>query len=87
VREAAVIAVPDERWQERPRAVVVAREQADVDEDALMQHLARRFPRWWLPDSIVFTAQPLPRTALGKLRKSEIRTRFGSASRPPARRP
>src|SRR5206468_8318645 len=54
VAEAAVIAKPDERWQERPLACVVRAEGTDVSADELCEHLAARVAKWWLPDEFAF---------------------------------
>ncbi|WOD28215.1 long-chain-fatty-acid--CoA ligase [Alloalcanivorax xenomutans] len=75
VAEAAVIAIPHEKWQERPLMVVVKREGARVDEDEIMAHLAERVVKWWLPDDIVFVDE-LPHTATGKLLKTKLREQF-----------
>ena len=57
VAEAAVIAVPDERWSERPFACVAA--AGEVDEAELTEFLAaREIPRWWLPDGFAFVEVP-----------------------------
>jgi fatty-acyl-CoA synthase len=77
VSEAAVIAVADPRWQERPLAVVVLREGRKPDPDALREHLRPDFAPWWLPDRYEFV-EAIPRTATGKFKKSDLRTRFGA---------
>jgi fatty-acyl-CoA synthase len=81
VAEAAVIAVPDERWQERPLAVVVLNEGAEPNPEDLQKFLATRFAKWWIPDSFEFVSE-IPRTATGKFLKSELRKRFPSAATP-----
>jgi fatty-acyl-CoA synthase len=75
VAEAAVIAIPDERWGERPLAVVVLREGEDAGPDELRDHLAVHYAKWQLPDRFAFIEQ-LPRTATGKFKKTELRERF-----------
>jgi fatty-acyl-CoA synthase len=72
VREAAVVAVPHPRWDERPVAAVVLREGAKASPDELRAYLEPRFARFWLPDAFVFVAQ-IPRTATGKFLKSAVR--------------
>lgn len=72
VREAAVIAVPHPRWQERPLAIVVAREGASVTPEELRQHLEQRFARWQCPDAYVFVDE-IPHTSTGKLNKRALR--------------
>ncbi|MEZ4450374.1 MAG: long-chain fatty acid--CoA ligase [Nannocystaceae bacterium] len=80
VAEAAVIAVPHERWMERPLAVVVRRPGAEVTDDDLRAHLDGKFARWWLPDAYVYIDE-IPRTSTGKFQKLRLRERFGDWSR------
>ena len=54
VLEASVVAVPDERWQERPLAVVVLNEGADATPPQLREFLADKVVRWWLPERWTF---------------------------------
>jgi len=75
VAEAAVIAIRDEKWGERPLAVVVAKPGAGVPEDELRAHVAQRFARFWVPDGFVFVAE-IPRTSTGKMLKAELRERY-----------
>jgi fatty-acyl-CoA synthase len=75
VREAAVIAVPDPKWQERPLAVVVLEEGATVTGDELREHLAPSFAKFWLPDRFEIVDE-IPKTAVGKFRKTALRERF-----------
>jgi len=70
-----VVAVPDERWQERPLAVIVAREGSDVKADDLRTFLADKVVRWWLPERWTFVDQ-IPRTSVGKYDKKTIRSRY-----------
>lgn len=77
VAEAAVIAVPDEVWGERPLALVVPAPGAALDPDAIRAALADRHPRWWVPDRIEAVAE-LPKTSVGKLDKAQMRERYGS---------
>ncbi|HTP44866.1 MAG TPA: long-chain fatty acid--CoA ligase [Candidatus Acidoferrum sp.] len=72
VREAAVIGVAHPKWQERPLAVVVVKEGAQVTPDDLREFLAAKFAKWQLPDAFVF-ADELPRTSVGKLLKLKLR--------------
>ncbi|MEN0137288.1 MAG: long-chain-fatty-acid--CoA ligase [Rhodococcus sp. (in: high G+C Gram-positive bacteria)] len=75
VAEAAVIAVPDERWGERPLAALVVREGMTADPDDLTQHLATEFSKWQIPERFEILPE-IPRTATGKFRKTELRERF-----------
>ncbi len=81
VAEAAVIAVSHPRWQERPLAVVVPKEGASATQEELISHLEPRFPKWWLPDAVEFVEE-VPKTSVGKFKKSQLRERF--AQRAPA---
>jgi fatty-acyl-CoA synthase len=77
VAEAAVIAVPDERWGERPLAVVVLREGREATPEELREHLSGDFAKWQLPERFEFVEQ-IPRTATGKFKKTVLRERFAS---------
>ncbi|MFG2060267.1 long-chain fatty acid--CoA ligase [Micromonospora sp. NPDC048871] len=77
VTAAAVIGVPDERWGEVPWAIVTVREGAAVDVEAVRAHLDGRLARYKLPKNVVIV-DDLPRTASGKVRKAELRARFGA---------
>jgi fatty-acyl-CoA synthase len=79
VREAAVIAIPHPRWQERPLAAVVLRDGCEATEPDLRAHLAARFSRWQLPDAIVFVPE-IPRTSVGKFQKTRLREMFASGT-------
>lgn len=74
VLEAAVVGVADERWQERPLAVVVAK-QSSVSADDLRTFLADKVARWWLPERWTFVDE-IPRTSVGKYDKKAIRARY-----------
>ena len=75
IAAAAVIALPDERWGERPLGVAVLREGASASPDELREHLSERFAKWQLPDRFEFV-DAIPRTATGKFKKSELRQQF-----------
>ena len=78
VAEAAVISVPDEKWSERPLAVIVLREGAEASGDELREFLAPHFAKFWLPDRYEYVDE-IPKTAVGKFRKTALRERFSSA--------
>jgi fatty-acyl-CoA synthase len=80
VLEAAVIAIPDERWSERPMACVVPRAeaQASLTETELSQHLAQHFAKWWLPECYLFVSE-LPKTSVGKFDKKAMRQQYAPA--------
>ena len=77
VFEAAVIAVPDPKWQERPLAAIVPCPGVAVTLDDVHAHLtAGGWARWQLPDRVEIIDQ-LPRTSVGKFDKKVLRARFG----------
>ena len=75
VAEAAVIAIPDEKWAERPLAAVVLKEGASASPDELREFIAPQFAKWWLPDRIEFISE-IPKTSVGKFRKTALREQF-----------
>jgi fatty-acyl-CoA synthase len=70
VAEAAVVAIPHPRWQERPFLIVLPR--APVTADELRVFLADLVPKWWLPDAIALVDE-LPHGPTGKLAKNVLR--------------
>jgi fatty-acyl-CoA synthase len=78
VREAAVIALPDERWGERPCACVVPEPGADLDADEVRDFLEGRVARWWIPERVEFIEE-VPKTSVGKFSKKTLRERYGAA--------
>jgi fatty-acyl-CoA synthase len=83
IREAAVIGVPHPKWQERPLAVVVRKEGAQVEPEELRSFLAERFAKWQLPDAFVF-ADEIPRTSVGKFLKMKLREQYANWKWEPA---
>ncbi|HEY3503196.1 MAG TPA: long-chain fatty acid--CoA ligase [Actinocatenispora sp.] len=77
VLEAAVIGVPDPRWEERPLASVVLRDGATVTPAELCGFLAERVPRWQLPERWTFIAE-VPKTTVGKFDKKVLRARYAA---------
>ncbi|MGH8189327.1 MAG: AMP-binding enzyme, partial [Steroidobacteraceae bacterium] len=71
----AVIAIPDEKWSERPLACVVLRAGAAATPDDLREHLAPRFAKWQLPERFEFL-EAIPRTSTGKFWKARLRELF-----------
>jgi fatty-acyl-CoA synthase len=80
VSEATVIGVPHERWQERPVAFVVPTAGAGDDlEEELLGMLREDFPKWWLPDDVVYIDE-IPKTATGKFSKKDLREEYADES-------
>jgi fatty-acyl-CoA synthase len=79
VIEAAVIGVPDSRWDERPLACVVLREEARIRPEELRAFLTDRVARWWLPSKWAFIEQ-IPKTSVGKFDKKVLRARYGESA-------
>lgn len=75
VAEAAVVAVPHAKWDERPLAVVVMKPERPFDEPALRALLEAKFARWWVPDEIL-RVDAIPKTSAGKFLKSAIREQY-----------
>jgi fatty-acyl-CoA synthase len=75
IREAAVVAVPHPKWDERPLAVVVLKDGARVSPDELRSFLSQKFAKWQLPDGFVFVDE-IPRTSVGKFLKSKLRQQY-----------
>ncbi len=78
VLEAAVIAVPDAKWTERPLACVVLKKDGNVTVEELRAHLGTTFIKWQLPDRFEFL-DAIPRTSTGKFWKVKLRERFARA--------
>jgi fatty-acyl-CoA synthase len=72
VREAAVIAVADERWGERPLACVVPAQGCAIEPDRLREFLAGRVSSWWIPEQI-WVLDEIPKTSTGKFSKLALR--------------
>jgi len=77
VMEAAVIAVFHPKWQERPLACVapLPEYKDNIGKTEILDYLADRVPKWWLPDDIVFI-DAVPKTSVGKFNKRALREQF-----------
>jgi fatty-acyl-CoA synthase len=75
VFEAAVIAVPDDRWQERPLCCVVLKPEATASAAELRAFLADRVAKWWLPERWTFI-ESVPKTSVGKFDKKVLRALY-----------
>ena len=72
-----MIAIPHEKWDERPLAVCVLREGQTATPDELREFLAPNFAKFWLPDAFEFVDE-IPKTAVGKFRKTALREQFAT---------
>jgi len=79
VTEVAVIAMPDERWQERPLAVIVSQDQGEEAEllSALRQFLVERVAKFWIPEYWCLR-ESIPKTSVGKIDKKRLREALAS---------
>jgi len=77
IAEACVIAIPHEKWQERPLACVVVKPGETLTKDDVLEFLTPRVVKWWLPDDVVFIDE-VPKTSVGKFSKKTLRERFAS---------
>jgi fatty-acyl-CoA synthase len=83
VKEAAVIGVKDEKWGERPMALVVrdsesTKEVTDLDIKAYLKTFAEKgmISKYGIPEKVLFVDQ-LARTSVGKINKKELREKYG----------
>jgi fatty-acyl-CoA synthase len=79
VAEAAVVGVPDPRWDERPLAIVVRREGSTVTAAELRDHLAGTVAKWQLPERWTFV-DAVPRTSVGKFDKKVVRSAYADGT-------
>lgn len=75
VAEAAVIAIPHPKWDERPLAAVVVREGQSVSGDEIKEFLVGKVAKWWIPDAVEFIDE-VPKTSVGKFKKMDLREQF-----------
>jgi fatty-acyl-CoA synthase len=79
VLEAAVVGVPDKKWEERPLAVVVLRDGASADAKQLCDWLGERIAKWQLPERWTFV-EAVPRTSVGKFDKKVVRKQYADGA-------
>ena len=78
VLEAVVIAVPDEKWSERPLAAVVRTQEGwDLTEEEVLAYLGERVAKFWVPDRVVFIDE-VPKTSVGKFDKKVLRRMYAA---------
>ncbi len=81
VAMATVIGVPDPKWDERPCAIVVARDGSDITAETLRTWLTGKVARWWVPEYWSFVPE-IPLTSVGKLDKKVLRQRHADGGLP-----
>ncbi|EMD27020.1 long-chain fatty acid--CoA ligase [Amycolatopsis azurea] len=72
VAEAAVVGIPDEKWDERPLVAVVLREGQSVTAEELREFLSDKVAKWQLPENWTFVDE-VPKTSVGKFDKKRLR--------------
>jgi fatty-acyl-CoA synthase len=77
VMEAAVVGVPDEKWDERPLACVVRKQGSAVGPLELKAYLEDKVAKWWLPERWAFVAE-IPKTSVGKFDKKVLRSQHAA---------
>lgn len=75
ILEAAVIAIPNEKWMERPFAYIVLKEGKSVTTDEITKFLTDKFAKFWIPDGYAFI-DAIPKTSVGKFLKSALREKY-----------
>ncbi len=82
MKEVAVVGVPDERWGEAVKAVVLLREGAECSESEILEFCRNKLAAFKQPKSISFV-ETLPKNITGKILKAELRERYKQASGAP----
>ena len=75
VAEAAAIGLPHPKWDERPLLIIVKKPGAEVSKEQVLNHMAGKIAKWWMPDDVTFTEE-IPHTATGKISKLQLRETF-----------
>ncbi|AYF73434.1 fatty acid--CoA ligase [Nocardia yunnanensis] len=79
VAEAAVIGIPDEKWDERPLVAIVLVEGAEAKPEELRDFLAPKFAKWQLPEHWTFITE-VPKTSVGKFDKKRLRAQHADGT-------
>ena len=77
VAEACVVGIPHPKWDERPMLFIVTNDGEPVEKAGILEFLASKVAKWWLPDEIIFLKE-LPHGATGKLQKFELRAEYNN---------
>ena len=81
VAEAAVVGVPDDKWDERPLACVVRKSGSTVSPEELRAYLEDKVAKWWLPERWSFIDE-IPKTSVGKFDKKVLRNLYAGDTLP-----
>jgi len=77
VKEACVIAIPDEKWVERPLACIVPASDAEISGEEMKNFLMKDFAHYQVPDQFLVVSE-IPKTSVGKFNKKELRRRYAA---------
>ena len=75
VIEAAVIAIPHPKWDERPLLVIVKKSGSELTKEGMLRFFDGKVAKWWIPDDVAFVDE-IPHTATGKILKTKLREDF-----------
>lgn len=81
--EAAVIAIPHPKWDERPLLIVVKKQDSTLTREKVLEFFIGKVAKWCIPDDVVFVAE-IPHTATGKILKTKLREDFADYQTKPA---
>lgn len=77
IREAAVIAIPDKKWMERPFAYIVPKDGNTISPGELKTFLEEKFAKFWIPEGFA-VIDAIPKTSVGKFLKSALRDLYNT---------
>jgi len=75
VAEAAVIGMHHPKWDERPLLIVQLKPGQSATPEEILKFMEGKIAKWWMPDDVQFVDE-IPHTATGKIKKTDLRTRF-----------
>jgi fatty-acyl-CoA synthase len=77
IAEAAVVGIPDEKWDERPLACIVRKEGSSIGPEQIREYLDSKVAKWWLPERWAFVGE-IPKTSVGKFDKKVLRAQHAA---------
>jgi fatty-acyl-CoA synthase len=75
VVQAAVVAQPHPKWDERPVALLIVEDGVEVSKESVLEHCSSIFAKWQLPDDVLYV-DSIPLTSTGKIDKKVIRAKL-----------